>query len=149
MPDNLPRWYWATAGFLFLWGLAYTGLTLFSFALADADDWAELVAEGRILPEYVEYIGRIPGWVIATTAVAAATRLGGAIGLLLRRTWAAPLYAISLGCVVVIMFRGFVLANVASVIRTSQVWVEALFMALSLFAAWFAFHMKSQGRLRS
>ncbi len=149
MADKPPPWYWPVAGFLFLWGLAYAWLTLFSFVLADPDDWAELVAAGRVLPEYVEYIGRIPGWVIATTAVAAITRLGGAIGLLLRRSWAAPVYALSLVCVFVIMFRGFVLADVATVIRTSQIWVEALFMALSLFAAWFAFSMQSRGQLKT
>lgn len=149
MADKPPSWYWAIAGFLFLWGSAYAWLTLFSFVLADASDWANLVEEGRILPEYVEYIGRIPNWIIATTAVAALARLGGAIGLLVRRSWAAWLYAISLVCVVVIMFRGFVLADVASVIRTSQIWVEALFMALSIFAAWFAFRMKSQEYLKS
>lgn len=140
-------WYWLIAGFLLLWGLAYAGLSLFSFVFADSDDWAAMVRNGRILPEYVDYIARIPGWVIALTFLAAATRLGGAIGLLLCARWSVWVYGLSLVCVVIIMFRGFALADVASVIRTSQIWVEALFMGLSIFAVWFAQRMVRAGVL--
>ena len=145
--SNPEWWFWTVAGILLLWGLAYTWLTFFSFVLADADDWAAMVEKGRILPEYVEYIARIPPWVIGLTAITAVTRLGGAIGLVLCQRWSVWAYAVSLVCVVVIMFRGFVLADVASVIRTSQIWVEAVFMSLSIFALWFAIRMVRLGRL--
>ncbi|MFK8053472.1 MAG: hypothetical protein AB8F65_10915 [Woeseiaceae bacterium] len=36
------------------------------------------------------------------------------------------------------MFQGFVLADVASVIRSSQVMLEFGFLAISLFAVWFS-----------
>ena len=139
--------YWSIVAFLLVWGIAYAGLSFFSFVLATPQDWARMVEKGRILPEYVDYIARIPNWVIATTAIAAFTRLFGAVALVLRKTWAVSMYSISLACVVVIMFRGFVLADVASVIRTSQVWVEALFMGLSIFAVWFSLRCKSKGLL--
>ena len=140
-------WFWLVAACLFVWGLAYAGLSLFSFVFADSRDWAAMIREGRILPEYVDYISRIPGWVIGLTFLAAATRLGGALGLLLCARWSVWAYGLSLCCVVIIMFRGFVLADVLSVIRTSQVWVEALFMALSIFAFWFALRMSRAGVL--
>jgi hypothetical protein len=108
------------------------------YLFAGEEHWAGLVAEGRILPEYADYIARIPQWVTLVTLCAAITRLTGAIGLVLRRRWSSILYGISLACVVVIMFRGFVLADAVSVIRPSQVWVEALFLGLSLFALGFS-----------
>lgn len=39
----------------------------------------------------------------------------------------------------VIMFRGFVLAGVADVIRPSQIAVEIGFIAISVLAVWFAY----------
>ena len=132
---------------MLIWGIAYAWLSFFSFVLATPQDWASMVKNGRILPEYVEYISRIPDWIIAFTATAAFTRLFGSIGLALKKTWAIPMYSISLVCVIVIMFRAFVLVDVTSVIRTSQVWVEVLFMALSIFAVWFSLRSKTQGLL--
>jgi purine-cytosine permease-like protein len=134
--------YWLVATFLLLWGLAYAWLVLNTFVLASAEDIRSLVENGVILPEYADYIQRLPSWVIAITAVTAVTRLGGAFALLLRHRWAVPLYAISMACVCVIFLRGFVFANVTSVIRPSQIAVEALFFSLSVFALWFSVHAK-------
>ncbi|MFK7885492.1 MAG: hypothetical protein AB8G16_01395 [Gammaproteobacteria bacterium] len=79
--------------------------------------------------------------------LAAVTRLLGGVGLVLQKAWALPLYTASLVLVVVLMFRGFVLADVASVIRTSQVWLEAAFLTLSFFAVWWARQQVAAGFL--
>jgi uncharacterized membrane protein len=54
----------------------------------------------------------------------------------------------SLCLVVVIMFRGFVLADVASVIRTSQLILEIGFLLISIFAVWFSSRETGNGVLR-
>ncbi len=138
--------YWFVTALLLLWGLAYAGLVVF-YLFAGAEHWAGLVAQGRILPEYAAYIARIPLWVKLLTLGAAISRLTAGVGLMLRHRWSVALYGISLACVTVIMFRGFVIADVASVIRPSQVWVEALFMALSVFAFWFSLRARKNGYL--
>lgn len=130
--------YWCVSAVLFVWGLAYFGLVVFSFFISTPEHWATLVAQGRIKAEYAQYIANIPSWVIATTVVAALTRLGGGTALLFRHDIAFTLYTISLALIVVLMFRGFVLADVTSVIRTSQVVLEYVFLGLSVFAVWFA-----------
>lgn len=141
-------WFWVISAALLSWGLAYAFLVLFTFVLSSPEDWAELAANGVIRQEYADYIARIPLWVIAMTVIVAVTRLLGAICLLLRRSWALPLYAASMILVFVIMYRGFVLANVASVIRNSQIGVEILFIALSIFAVWFARRAKTRGLIK-
>ncbi|MBT8083895.1 MAG: hypothetical protein HKN35_08435 [Woeseia sp.] len=145
---NNPIVYWSIAGILFIWGAAYAGLVLFSFFVSSPEHWNALVAEGRIRAEYAIYISEIPGWVIVTTVIAALTRLLGALALLLRNAWAFPFYSISLCSVVVIMFRGFVLADVASVIRTSQIVLEFAFLSISVFAVWYTFAQVNGGVLR-
>lgn len=64
---------------------------------------------------YADYVANIPVWAIAVGIIAAVTRLLGAIGLLVRRAWALPLYVISVVFFLVALFRAFELADVASV----------------------------------
>lgn len=130
--------YWIVTGFLLLWGSAYAGLVLFTFVLSTPEHWAALVSKGRITAAYADYISEIPRWAIGATVTVALTRLFGAVFLALRSLWAFPLYSASLVLVVIIMFRGFVLADVASVIRTSQVVLEFVFLAISVFAVWYS-----------
>lgn len=112
-----PVVFWCISGFLFLWGLAYLGLVIFTFFVATPEHWTSLVAEGRIRAEYAVYISNIPVWVVSITLVAALTRFGGGVALLLQSNAALPIYGVSFVFVAIIMFRGFVLADVASVIR--------------------------------
>ena len=144
---NNPTLYWCIAGFLFLWGAAYAGLVVFSFFVATPEHWASLVSQGRIKPEYATYISEIPGWVILITVFAALTRLLGGAALLIQKAWALPLYGVSLCLVIVIMFRGFVLADVASVIRGSQIVLEFAFLMISVFAVWYAYLQTNSGML--
>lgn len=84
---------------------------------------------------------------IGITVVAALTRFFGALALLMHKSLALPLYGISLFLVAVIMFRGFFLADVASVIRGSQVALEIGFLMISIFAVWFAYANTNNGNL--
>ncbi|MEM1231858.1 MAG: hypothetical protein AAGI15_15050 [Pseudomonadota bacterium] len=145
---SAPIPYWLISGFLFLWGLAYAALVIFTFGLATPEHWQGLVQEGRIRAEYAQYIAQIPTWAIIATLLAAITRLAGGCALLLRRRWAAPCYAVSLLLVATLMFRAFVFADVTEVIRPSQIALEAGFLALSVFAPWWARRQWQHGLLR-
>jgi hypothetical protein len=140
--------HWLVSGFLLAWGMAYAGLVFFTFGISTPDHWATLVSEGRITAEYADYISEIPGWVVVITVLAALTRLFGAICLLLRKHWALLFYGVSLCLVTVIMLRGFVLADVASVIRGSQIVLEFVFLSISVFAVWYANRQIQNGVLK-
>ncbi|MEM7765131.1 MAG: hypothetical protein AAF290_13775 [Pseudomonadota bacterium] len=133
-----PNLFWPIALALAVWGLAYLGLVVFTFFVASPSHWHALVVDGRITQAYADYINRIPDWVVGLTLVTAVTRLCGGVGLLLQQTWSFHVYALSGLCTIAIMFRGFFLADVASVIRRSQVMLEIVFLLLSLFAVWFS-----------
>lgn len=120
----------------------------FTFEISTPDHWAKLVSEGQITAGYADYISQIPTWVLVITAIAAITRLLGAISLLLRRSWALPFYTVSLCFVTVIMFRGFVFADVASVIRNSQIVLEFVFLSISIFAVWYSKKLIEKGTLK-
>ena len=141
-------WHWLVSGFLLAWGMAYAGLVFFTFGISAPDHWATLVSEGRITAEYAAYIAEIPGWVVVITVIAALTRLLGAVCLLLRKHWALLFYGVSLFFVTLIMLRGFVLADVASVIRVSQIVLEFVFLSISVFAVLYANRQIQNGVLK-
>lgn len=130
--------FWTVALFLLVWAVSYAGLVVFTFIFSTPDHWEKLVSEGRILQAYADYIAQIPTWVVWLTYLAAGTRLAGASALVLKSSVAAPMLAVSLLFVAILMFRGFVLAGVARVIRRSQVMLELVFLGLSVFSTWFA-----------
>jgi hypothetical protein len=140
--------HWSVTVFLLIWGASYTALVVFSFFIASPAHWAKLVSDGRITAEYAQYISEIPAWVIAFSCVAAATRLGGAVALALRTTWAYPIFLASFVFVAVIMFRGFILAGVAQVISRDQIALELAFLGLSMFAVVYSFYACKTGLLR-
>ncbi|MEM9314357.1 MAG: hypothetical protein AAGA95_06990 [Pseudomonadota bacterium] len=137
MANQATAWIISTA--LLLWGIAYLWLVSFAFFFATSEHWARLVDEGRIRLEYVEYIAAIPTWVVVASVATAVTRFSGGVALFFSPGWAFYLYTLSFLLTLVIMFRAFFFAGVASVIPSSQIAVEALFLFLSAFAVFFAF----------
>jgi hypothetical protein len=132
---------------LLLWGLG--GASIYIAYFIETPDEFALTAEAAANRQaYADYIANIPFWAIAVGIVAAATRLLGAIALLLRRAWALPLYAISAVFFLVALYRAFILADVASVMSGAHIAVELVFLALSIFGIWFARENRSRGILK-
>lgn len=147
--DEAPnRIYWVVAWTLFFWGIGYSLLIAEAFFLFDPEDFDRLVTAGMILPGYSDYVQHLPPWVIAISFFKAITRLGGAVGLLLRKSFAVSMYSLSFAVSCVIFFRGFLLENVASVESPSQIGLEALFFGMSIFAVWWAFRALLRGILK-
>lgn len=128
---------------LTMWACAYAWLVTTIFFGDRAARVAQLVADGRIQQGYADYILRIPTWIVALSAVLAALRVAGAATLWFRAPIAESLFALAMLITGVMMFRGFVLEGVASVIRPSQVLVEIAFIVISVFAWWYARRLAS------
>jgi len=88
--------------------------------------------------EQLEYFYGFPAWMVAGWALAVWAGLAGAVGLLMRRSWAVWMYALSLVGMAVSTFYNFVLTNGAEVmgvgptIFTVVIWVVAI--ALFVYA---------------
>lgn len=141
-----PVLFWVISSLLLLWGLGGASIYIAYFVETPAEfaQTAEIAANRQA---YADYIASIPPWAIAVGMIAAVARLLGAIGLLLRRAWVLPLYIISTVCFLVALYRAFILANAARVMSGAHIGVEAVFVALSIFAVWFAHENRSKGIL--
>ncbi|MEL6506732.1 MAG: hypothetical protein AAFR29_03780 [Pseudomonadota bacterium] len=124
-----------------LWAIAYSGLVWFSFSQSSPEALRTLVETGVIKPAYADYIAAIPPWVRIVTVVLAGLRITGGIGLFWRQRWCVPVYRAALLLTAIIMIRGFVFADVASVIRPSQIGIEILFIVISIFAVLHAYRV--------
>jgi hypothetical protein len=142
-----PALFWLISIALLLWGVGGASIYV-AYFIESPGEFAETAETAANRQAYAAYIANIPFWAIAVGMLAAVTRLLGAIGLLVRRAWALPLYVISVVCFLIAFYRAFILANVASVMSGSHIAVELVFLALSVFAVWFAQESKSRGILK-
>jgi len=132
---------------LLLWGLGGASIYV-AYFMETPEEFAATAEAAANREAYANYIANIPFWAIAVGMIAAVTRLLGAIGLLLRRAWALPLYVIALVFFLVALYRAFFLAHVARVMSGPHIATELVFVALSIFAVWFAQQNKSKGILK-
>ena len=139
--------FWVISVALMLWGLAGASIYV-AYFFETPEEFAQTAETAANRQAYADYVSNIPYWAIAIGIIAAATRLFGAIGLLLRRAWALPLYIVSVVFFLGALFRGFVLANVSSVMSGPHIVVEIVFLALSIFGIWFARQNRLNGILR-
>ena len=141
-----PTSFWVISSALLLWGVGGASIYV-AYFIETPEEFARTAEAAANRQAYADYVANIPFWAIAVGMIAALTRLLGAIGLLLRRAWALPLYIISVVFFLVALYRAFILANVASVMSGPHIAVEFVFLALSVFAVWFTHESKLRGIL--
>lgn len=145
--DNRPSVvYWVVSIVLLLWGLGGVSIYVAYFVETPAE-FARTAETAANRQAYADYVAGIPAWAIAVGIAAAVTRLLGGIGLLLRRAWVLPVYIISTAFFLVALYRAFILADVARVMSGPHIAVEVVFLALGIFAIWFAHENRSKGVL--
>lgn len=125
-----PVSFWLISIALLLWGFGGASIYV-AYFIETPDQFAETAEIAANRRAYADYIANIPFWAIAVGIIAAVTRLLGAVGLLLRRAWALPLYIFSVVFFLAALYRAFVLANVASVMSGPHIAVEVVFLLLA------------------
>lgn len=143
-----PPGYWFVGIALLLWSLGYALLVAEALFIMREEDYGRLVSAGMILPGYGDYVQHLPGWIVGITVFKAATRVAGALGLLLRRRWAVSMYSFSLAASCVIFSRGFLLDDRAAVELPTQIGLDVLFFLLAIYAVYFSIAARLRGTLR-
>lgn len=134
----LPKWYWGVAGFALLW----MAFGCFNYVLLMTMSPAELA---QLPPAQQEVIDTAPVWVNAAYAIAVWSGLGGAIGLLLRRAWARPLFLVSLLAVILQFGWIFTSTDQLAVEGPSAAAFPLVILLLGVFFVMFADHAQKRG----
>lgn len=138
-----PMWFRVASWLALLWMLS--GAAAFMMDLmTDEAALAQMTVAQREL-----YEAR-PQWLLAMYALAIATGLAGAIGLLMRKTWAVPALAVSL--VAVVIQFGYTIFGMQAIERVGA--AQAVSLPIVVFVAgllvlWLAMKAKKSGWITS
>lgn len=138
---RVPGWYWAVATVALLWGAmgCYAYVTQVSM---DSAALAQLPAEQR------EIWAAMPGWAVGAYAVAVWAGLLGAVGLLLRRSWAKLAFAASLVAVIVQFGWSFLATPILRSMGASAALFPAFILIVTASLLWFSGYAAKRGWLR-
>jgi hypothetical protein len=135
-----PRWLTAAGVALLLWNLMGVGAFVSQWMMA-ADQLATLPLEQR------EMWVSMPGWAWAAYAVAVFAGTAGAIGLLMRKGWAVPLFAVSLIAVLVQFTYPFIIADGVRTLGASALLFPLFIIAIGGLQAWLSARWRTAGWL--
>jgi hypothetical protein len=89
-----PKWYWVVSSLALVW-------MLFGVMAWTADLTMDEAALAQMSESQQQLYAQRPQWLFVVYAIAVFSGLLGAIGLLMRRSWAVPALAVSLAAIVV------------------------------------------------
>ena len=134
-----PTWYWVVAGFAVLWML-FGVMAWVMDLMTDEAGLAQMSEAQRQL-----YASR-PRWLFAVYGVAIFSGLAGAIGLLLRKSWAVTLLAVSLAAVIVQFGYTFVAMHALEVLgAAAAIPFPLVIFCIGVALLWFARRARESG----
>lgn len=136
----LPKWFWGVAGLALIWNLMGV-FGFYAHVSIGADQIAQMPAAEQAL------YTNAPSWVTIAFAVAVFAGLIASIGLLLRKTWAFPMFVISLLGVIAQQIHMYFLSSTFEVLGKNQMVLPALVLLIALLLAWFSHRSSMRGWL--
>jgi hypothetical protein len=139
----VPRWYWIVAGLAVVWML-FGVLAFIMDPLTDEATLAEMSQAQREL-----FLAR-PTWLFVIYGGAVFAGLAGAIGLLLRRTWAVSAFAVSLLLVIVqFIYVLFVMDAIGRIGAAEALPFPIVIFVVGAGLLWLSVVARKRGWLRS
>jgi hypothetical protein len=139
--DRPPTWFWAVAVLGLLWQLFGVAMYLMHVGVLPGDAGQMSEAERSLMESS-------PVWVTALFAIGVFAGALGALGLVLRKSWARPLLLLSL-VAVILQFGGWLLMTEAVAVIGPTVFVmPAIIVAVAILLVWVANTALRRGWLR-
>jgi hypothetical protein len=130
-----PIWFWILTVILLLWGMM--GMYVYyDFVTSTPESMAKYIEAGTYSQAYADYLLAEPTWSAAVFALAVTSGFLGAVSLLLRRSWAAPLYMLSLLFISISLGKMFLLDKAHTMMSGGQVGMEGIVFLLGVLAVW-------------
>jgi hypothetical protein len=134
-----PTWYWVVSGLAVLWMLFGVMAWVMDF-MTDEASMAEFSEAQRQL-----YAAR-PQWLFVVYGVAIFSGLAGAIGLLLRKSWASMLLVVSLAAVIVQFGYTFLAMHAVEVLgAAAAIPFPLVIFLIGVVLVWFANLSRKKG----
>jgi len=124
-----PIWYWILGVVALIWNVIglfdyYNSISLNEAYLAQTPGW-------------LEYIRDMPWWAKGAWGLATTTAVLGSVALLARRAWASPLFALSIGGMVISFGNQLLAPNLPEMPGWMSLFTLLLFL-IAFFLFWFS-----------
>ena len=130
-PTTVPRSFWILGGIFLVWNLL--GVMAFAMQVTMSDEaLAALPAAQRDLYQ------NTPAWANGAFALAVLGGTLGCVGLLLRKSWAVPVFVLSLLGILIQNFHAFALSPALEVLGPGGLVMPVLVTAGAVFLIWYA-----------
>jgi len=141
-----PVWFWILTILLLLWGMM--GIYVYyDFVTSTPESMTKYVTAGTYSQAYADYLLAQPAWATSIFALAVTSGILGAVSLVLRRTWAVPLYMLSLLCIIFSLGKTFLLDKAHNLMSGGQIGMEGVVLSLGILSVWIALKAKNNGWL--
>ena len=141
MATNIPVSFRVISILALLWNLTGVGMFFLQTNLS-----AKQIA-GLPEPQRIVY-GAMPSWLAIFYGIAVFAGALGALGLVLRRRWSMPLFAVSLAAVLVQMIALYALTPAWQASGASGLPMTLLVIGIAAFLFWYARRASARGWLR-
>lgn len=134
--------YWIIAGVLLVWNII--GLM---FYYQQSTLTPEIMMDAGLTAQQIAHITNTPAWGHSGYAIAVNAGVLGAILLLLRKTWAVPLFILSLVGALVQDLDAFVMRDAMEAWGSTAIYLPLIVIVICLFEIWYALRAKNRGLL--
>ncbi len=136
---KLPKWYWIVSGLALVW-------MLFGVMAWTADLMMDEAALAQMSEAQQQLYAQRPQWLFVVYAIAIFSGLIGAIGLLLRKSWAVIALAVSLAAIIVQFgYTLFAMDAIRLLGPGVALPFPIVIFAIGLLLLWFATRAKKSG----
>lgn len=141
MTTNVPASFRAVSILALLWNLLGVAMFFLQTGMT-AEDIAALPEAQRVVYE------AMPSWLAIFYGLSVFAGALGSLGLVLRRRWAMPLFAVSLASVLVQMGAIYAMTPAWQASGASGLPMTLLIVGIAVFLFWYARRASARGRLR-
>lgn len=127
----IPTWFWIIAVLALIWNLLGV-MAFFGQVMMTPETLAALPEDQRSIYE------SMPSWVNIAFALAVFGGTLGCIALLLKKSWAIPLFIISLVGIIAQMYHSFFISNSYEVFGPGGLIMPVMVILIGIFLVWFS-----------
>jgi hypothetical protein len=132
--------FWIIGGAALVWNLI--GLLFYYNSVTMTPEALSAFTEAQ-----QEFLGSTPAWATSAYAIAVTAGVLGSLFLLLRRSWAIPLFVLSLLGVLVQDLHAFVLGNALEIWGANALILPAIVIVIAAALIWYSRRAKDKGWL--
>lgn len=136
-----PIWFWIISVISLLWNL--TGVMAFYMQISMTPEALQALPEAER-----ELYTSVPGWTIVAFAIAVFGDTLGSVLLLVRKQWAAPVFAIAFVFTLAQMVYNLFISNLIAVRGAGSALFPVVILLVGVFLIWFARMATGKGWLR-